>query len=164
MTTWNNADGLIQKFGLSEGEASLVGVGRAKEQFITVVLDTDQINVLGGGRIDPENPVALPAGSYITQAFFIVTEAFTSAGAVTLDLGLGIEDGTYTGGDEDGIDAAIALTAIDAVGEVVVCDGAKVRGTATTGAVTLYPTYDIDTAVFTSGKGVLHIFYIPPEV
>ena len=161
MTTWNNADGLAVKFGASEGEPSLVGVGRAKEQYVSVVFDTSLTNSLSGGRIDPENPVVIPARSYITRAIFVVETAFTSAGAATLDLGLGLEDGTYTGGDEDGIDAAIALTAIDANGDAVVCDGALVNGVLTSGAVTLYPTYDIDTAVYTAGKGTLHIFYIP---
>lgn len=163
MTNWTNSDGLEVKFGLDAAKLGKVSSGRELEQHITVVLDATD-TALTGGRVDSDNPVLIPAGSYITQAFFRVITAFDSGASATLDLGLGIEAGTYTGGDEDGIDVAIAETAIDTAGKVVVCDGALVRGTAVTGAVDLYPTYDVDTAAFTAGKGVLHIFFIPPAV
>jgi len=42
-----------------------------------------------------------------------------------LDLGLWNDDGdgTFSVGDMNGIDAAIAVTAIDAIGDKVACDG-----------------------------------------
>ena len=163
MANWINNDGLEVKFGLDESKQGKVGSSDKLEHHVSVTLDADDM-VIGGGRVDSDNPVLIPAGSYITQAYFIVITAFDSGTTATLDLGLGLADGTYTGGDEDGIDVAIAETAIDTAGKVVVCDGALVRGTAYSGAVDLYPTYDVDTAVYTAGKGVLHIFYIPPAV
>lgn len=163
MTNWTNADGLEVKFGLDAARLGEVSSSNELEQHVSVVINATAL-ALAGGRVDSDNPVVIPAGSYITRAFFRVITAFTSAGAATLDLGLGLADGTYTGGDEDGIDVAIALSAINAAGLVVVCNGALVGGTAISGAVDLYPTYDVDTAVYTAGKGVLHIAYIPPAV
>lgn len=163
MTNWTNSDGLEVKFGLDAAKEGLASSARYLEQHVTVILDADNM-VLAGGRVDSDNPLLIPAGSYITRAFFVVLEGFDSGTTATLDLGLGIADGTYTGGDEDGIDVAIAETAIDTAGKVVVCDGALVGGTAITGSVDLYPTYDVDTAVFTTGRGALHISYIPPAV
>lgn len=163
MTNWTNSDGLEVKFGLDEAKQGKVSSSNELEHHITVVLDAADM-VIGGGRVDSDNPVLIPANSYITRAIFRVITAFDSGTTATLDLGLGIADGTYTGGDEDGIDVAIAETAIDTAGKCVVCDGALVNGTARTGSVDLYPTYDVDTAVFTAGKGVLHIFFIPPSV
>lgn len=68
--------------------------------------------------------------------------------------------------DADGIDAAVALTAIDAIGEIVQCDGAVVNGTIAVGATAngdcyIAPSYN--TAVFTAGKGLLTIEYIEPQ-
>lgn len=163
MANWTNSDGLEVKFGLDAAKLGKVAGGNELEQHITVVLDAADMN-LTGGRVDSDNPVLIPANSYITQAFFRVITAFDSGASATLDLGLGLADGTYTGGDEDGIDLAIAETAIDTAGKVVVCDGALVRGTLQSGAVDLYPTFDVDSAAFTVGKGVLHIFFIPPAV
>lgn len=164
MTNWTNSDGLEVKFGLDEAKQGKVSSSNELEQHISVVLDAADM-VIGGGRVDSDNPVLIPANSYITRAIFRVITGFDSAGdAATLDLGLGLADGTYTGGDEDGIDVAIAEAAIATDGLAVACNGALVNGTAVSGAVDLYPTYDVDTEVFTAGKGVLHIFFIPPAV
>lgn len=161
MTNWTNSDGLEVKFGLDAAKQGRVGSNRYLEQHVSAVLDFSDM-ALTGGRIDSDNPALIPAGSYITKAYFVVITGFDSGSTATLDLGLSIADGTYTGGDEDGIDVAIAETAIDTAGKVVVCDGALVGGTAYSGAVDLYPSYDVDTAAYTVGKGVLHIFFIPP--
>lgn len=163
MANWTNSDGLEVKFGLDAAKQGRVMGGHENELYISAVLDFSDMN-LTGGRIDSDNPVIIPAGSYITQAFFVVVTAFDSGSTATLDLGLSLADGTYTGADEDGIDVAIAETAIDTAGKVVVCDGALVRGTAVTSTtLDLYPSFDVDTAAYTVGKGVLHIFYLPPN-
>lgn len=160
MAKITNADGLVVKLGLAEGHEGLTGVANDTEKCVKAVLDHSDI-VIGGGRIQSENPVVIPANSYITRAVFVVTEGFDSGTTATLDLGLSIADGTYTGGDEDGIDAAIAESAIDTAGKVVVCNGASVGGTVTTGAVDLYLSYDADTAVYTVGRGILYVWYVP---
>ena len=163
MATWANSDGLRVRFGTEQAAGAQVGkpsVNGAVEQ-IVCILEASRM-VIGGGLIGGEPNVYIPAGSWIKSATFIVTEAFDSGTTATLDLGLGLVDGTYTGGDEDGIDVAIAETAIDAATKAVLCDGAMVNST-TAGITTvnLWPTYDVDTAVFTTGKGMLVIEYIP---
>lgn len=96
----------------------------------------------------------LPSHARIARATLRVITAF--AGGTSYNLGLYEEDGTVI--DADGIDAAIALTAIDAVGDVVNCDGALVgllvgigveRGSLRVAA----------TGTFTAGKAQLEIVY-----
>ena len=163
MTVVANADGLRQRYGLDTQLTAQVGApstaGAVRE--MVCVLEASRM-VIGGGLIGQEPNNVIPTGSFIKSATFIVTEAFDSGTTATLDLGLAIADGTYTGGDEDGIDAAIAETAIDTAGKAVLCDGAMVASTsAGVTTVPLYPSYDVDTAVYTTGKGYLVIEYIP---
>ena len=161
MPLWTNSDGLRVRSGLTEAEGSLVGKPSAKgtQQEIVCILEASRMD-LTGGLIDPDSTVAIPANSRIVSARLVVTEAFDSGGAATLDLGLANADGTYTNLDEDGIDTAIAEADIDTAGKAVVCDGALVG--ATSGALTSvisYPSYDVDTAAFTTGKAFLTIVY-----
>lgn len=65
----------------------------------------------------------IPANSFIVSATLRVIEALDGT-TPTLTLGLVEKDGTAI--DADGIDVAIAESAIDAVGETVLCDGALV--------------------------------------
>ena len=163
MATWANSDGLRVQFGTDQARGAQVGkpsVNGAIEQ-IVCILEASRM-VIGGGLIGGEPNVYIPAGSLIKSATFIVTEAFDSGTTATLDLGLGLVDGTYTGGDEDGLDSGVAETAIDTAGKAVYCDGAMIASTsASVTTVNLWPTYDVDTAVYTTGKGMLVIEYIP---
>ena len=74
--------------------------------------------------------VSLPAYTKIVSARLEILTAF--AGGTSYNLGLEQADGTDI--DVDGIDAAVALTAMDARGDVVVCNGALVGGIVSTGA------------------------------
>ncbi len=65
----------------------------------------------------------IPANAFIVSATLRVIEAIDGT-TPTLTIGLVEKDGTTI--DADGIDAAIAEAAIDAVGETVLCDGALV--------------------------------------
>jgi hypothetical protein len=155
--TWNNSDGLRIDFGLDEGKKGLVGKASTMgaRQQVVCVIEASRLT-LAGGLIDPRSRTALPAGSRISSATLVVTETFTGSSS-TLDLGLANADGTYTNLDEDGIDAGIALSALD-VGDVVVCDGALVGATAAARTSVIgYPSMDADTAVFTAGKAYLII-------
>lgn len=160
MTVTANADGLNQAYGL---DASKKGRGGAVKTFgtlnqIKVLIDTAvQTNLTAGttgAAVDPRDGTVLPAGAIITKATFYTEVAFTGSSS-TLDIGLQKLDGTEL--DYDGIDAAVALTAIDAVGEQVACDGALVGGVALTAAG--IPYVKAGTAAFTAGRGVLVVDY-----
>jgi hypothetical protein len=68
---------------------------------------------------------AIPAGARILSATLKVHTAFTATTALNMNFGLQQRDGTEI--DNDGIDAAVLLTALTA-GEFIDCDGALVGG------------------------------------
>lgn len=98
----------------------------------------------------------IPANARIRSATLNVITAF--AGGTSYNFGLSQPDGTVI--DADGLDAAVALTAIDAVGESVVMDGALVNNTAGIGANAGQLTVAA-TGTFTAGKARVRIEYEP---
>lgn len=96
----------------------------------------------------------IPAGSFITAAYIVVTEA--AAGGTSVNFGLYQQDGTVI--DADGIDAAVATAALGAT-SAVVCDGALVGGTAQVGSNDAY-FGAAATGTYTAGKGKLVIEFI----
>lgn len=164
MTVTANADGLRFRYGLDTQRAAMVGTpctyGDIKQA--RAVIEFGRDNSLSGGLIGGEPNNMIPAGSYILRATLIVTEAFTSGGAATLDLGLANADGTYTNLDEDGIDVALAMGTL-LQGSVIACDGALVgAGTDRDILANAYLSYDLDTAVLTAGKAHLIVEYVSP--
>jgi len=163
--TWTNEDGLVVRFGKENAEVVNQGTTAAnvKKSLVhkfdyTDIADTDTT------APDPLLPV-IPAGSVIVSATLYVTTAFVGATG-TLDIGLKTADGTNT--DDDGIDAAIAVTALDAVGDVIQCDGAYVMdqtgnltGIRLTADQYIMTTYD--TAAFTAGAATLVVEYLEIE-
>lgn len=158
-SVWVNNDGLEVGFGTIDTEnpqsASLRTVGKLNQIETELVYDNLPAAGAVGGKV-----FRIPANSTITRAWVVVEEGFTSAGATTLDIGLQEKDGTVI--DADGIDAAIALTAIDTVGEVVVHDGALVGGVVTIGDADGYVYVTVGTGPYTAGKGVLTVEYLLP--
>lgn len=105
--------------------------------------------------------VRIPDGMLLTEATFEVSQPFTSGGAATLTFGFHNADGTAY--DADGIDAAIALTAIDAVGDTVVCDGALVNALLQNPVKKYsYVTATVGVANFTAGRGKLRLKLFVP--
>ncbi|MCA9340680.1 MAG: hypothetical protein KDA17_07220, partial [Candidatus Saccharibacteria bacterium] len=107
--------------------------------------------------------VRLPNGAFVKSVTFEVEEAFDSSGdSATLSFGTIYTDGS-TEHDLDGFDATIAETAIDAVGDDIVCDGAKVETElSTTGGAPVLLTATVGTEDFTAGVGYLRIkWYMP---
>ena len=112
------------------------------------------------------HPLAfVPDNVHIASATLYVTTAFAGSSAA-LDIGLFNDDGdgTYSDNDQNGIDAAIAVTAIDAIGDEVACDGALVgsgaAATAGTGNRPLAVTVgENDANAFTAGEATLIIRY-----
>lgn len=160
--SYTNDDGLVYRFGTDQAKVARTGSPSTYDVEGTVVVDLDAEAlpaVADGSVFVNELPsVAIPAGALLRSATVITTTGFTSGGAATLDIGLAERDGTAI--DADGIDAAIALTAIDTVGEEVACDGALI---ATKLAKDSYVTVNVGTAAYTAGRAKLLIKFIIPD-
>lgn len=156
--SYTNADGLYTITHGDQGTVRTNGVIKADARK-TLVWEIADATALATSAATPTvNDAYIPANALITSAYFIVETGFTSGGSGTLGLGLYEKDGTVI--DADGIDAAVAKTAIDTVGEAVACDGALVDGTATVGTADAYVGALYATAAFTAGAGKLVIEYI----
>lgn len=155
---WTNADGLKVLLHGEQGEVQDKGtaLGSARQ---TLVVDVN-LPALGttfvAGDIDA-NDAVIPAGSVILSATLVMTTAATSGGSATLTIGTYEADGDAI--DADGIDAAVALAVIDAVGDTVRCDGAHLT-TAGYVAVDAHIGMIYGTAAFTAGAGQLVIEYV----
>jgi hypothetical protein len=157
--SYTNADGLYILTDRDQGTIGGEGATtRASRQSIVIdIVGTAVPLTFGAAQIDPLAP-QIPAGSVILSATLVVTTAFTSGGAAALNIGTYLANGTAVAAT--GIDAAVALTAIDAIGEVVRCDGTLITGTATVGTAPVYVGIDYDTAAYTAGAARLVIEYI----
>ena len=171
--TWTNKDGLIVGFGTHSEDNDVLAVvegGTVKTYTIelsdaTALEDTDAITV---ASMPPQN-VHIPRGSYIQKASFVVTTIFTSEGSATLDIGTykAGGDGSSSGDDvAAGIDADIALTALDAIGDAVACDGSLVGGVLPCGQICdddVVVVFGFEAAAFTAGAGVLTLEVLVPH-
>lgn len=126
--------------------------GNRGEEIVEVTFSFDDLPDNGA---DAAN-LTIPANSRIKEATLHVITAF--AGGTSYDIGLEQTDGTVI--DADGIDAAVALAAIDAVGETVDCDGALVANTAGVGANDAQIVVS-ENGTFTAGKARLRVVYEP---
>ena len=160
MTTHTNFDGLKVNYNLTLAESDPTGVTRSGENTMVLELDSQDLRGLDTAGNTTGRNAYVPANSVITDAFFVVETAFTSAGSTTLSIGFAEDDGTVI--DADGVDATIAKTAMDAVGDVVQCDGALVGGVTTVGADNAYPYVTVGTGPYTAGVGKVVIKYFTP--
>lgn len=158
---WTNNDGLYIKYGAEEANVGGGGEYRWNGPFTELEFDVqwNKLNAFGTVTILDET-VRIPSGVILTYAEFEPTIGFTSGGAATISFGLYDTDRT-TAYDEDGIDATIALTAIDAVGETVTCDGALVN-TKLSNDTPCLVTATVGTANYTAGQGKLRLRYFVP--
>ncbi len=160
MSTHTNFDGLKVNYNLTLAETDPTGVSGWAEKIMVVELDSSDLRGIDTAGNTTGRNAYIPANSVITDAFMVVETAFTSAGSTTLSIGLAEDDGTVI--DADGIDATIAKTAMDAVGDVVQCDGALVGGVVTVGTANAYPYVTIGTGPYTAGVGKVVIKYFTP--
>lgn len=157
-TYWSNADGLRVGFGplntvtLQTGNVET----RGNVKIVQQRLYYDQLPSLGA--ITDASQVPVPAGATVLRATLLVEEAFVSGGATTIDIGFQTSGGVAI--DQDGIDVAVAKTAIDAVGELVRCDGALVTGTTNIGTADAYIYTTVATGPYTAGKALLTVEYV----
>ena len=154
--SYTNADGL---YVLTNG-----GQGDVQDRGVTtdgcLVLDIPDFTAIGStfgaSDIDVMDAV-IPAGSVITNAYLVMTTAATSGDAATLTIGTYNAAGTAI--DADGIDAAVALTAIDADGDVVRCDGAQAAGVLGYLTANAHIGMIYGAAAYTAGAGKLIVEY-----
>lgn len=157
---WTNSDGLVVGFGTREVAGNQASIVSSADGMLEVVLpiigtqleDTDSVtaaSITGQGAV-------IPRGALLERAVLQVHEAFVGATA-TLDLGTYDADNSAITVDvADGIDVDIAVTALDAIGDTIVCDGALIGaqvGATSNSDVTLVAAYQ--TAAFTAGKATL---------
>lgn len=156
--SYTNSDGLRVLTGKDQGTEKTQGTS-AGSMTQTLVVDltlTSLGTTFTSTNIDVNNPF-IPAGSLIKRADLVMTTAATSGGSATLTIGTYNSAGTAI--VAAGIDSAIALTAIDAIGETVRCDGTH---TTTAGyiAENAYIGAIYATSAFTAGVGKLYIEYV----
>lgn len=156
--SYTNSDGLFVLTNGAQGDALHTGITEEGVQFF--VKDISSLaavgSTFGSSNINP-NDAVIPAGSVILGATLVMTDAATSDGSATLTIGTYNAAGTAI--DADGIDAAIALTAIDADGDVVRCDGAQAAGVAGYLSADAHVGLIYGTAAFTAGAAMLIISY-----
>lgn len=156
--SYTNADGLRVLTNADQGAVKTQGTAvTGMTQVLVVDLTLTSLGTtFTSTNIDLNNPF-IPAGSLIKRADLVMTTAATSGGSATLTIG------TYNAAGSAivaaGIDSAVALTAIDAIGETVRCDGTH---TTTAGyiAENAYIGAIYATAAFTAGVGKLYIEYV----
>jgi len=154
--SYTNSDGLLVLTNGAQGSVNLTGGAEYGVKYL--VINIADATTIGSSAAAPAaNDAFIPAGAYITKASLIVTTAFAGA---TAALNIGLQTAAGVAIDADGIDAAIAVTAIDAIGDVVACNGAAVAGVVTVGTAPAYVSLDYDTAAFTAGAAKLVIEYI----
>lgn len=162
MGSYLNPDGLYLEYGPDKATPTTAGeyvtVGQLREVEVTITLTG-----LGTASAILADTTIIPAGARLQEIELITKTAATGTGAV-LNLGLIRTDRT-TAYDADGLVAALALTAFDAVGETTV-----IR-VGSTGAGALLGTTlanngllvaDYDTAAYTAGVIVAKIRWYTP--
>lgn len=150
-TDWTNGDGLEIRFTGPEAEQSGAGTQGAVKELVVDI--SDMSTDITAAAFSHE--AFIPANSYIIGAYLRVTSAMTGTSG-TLTIGLAQKDGTAI--DADGIDVAIAQADL-AAGKAVLCNGALVAGTATTGSAPGY-VYTTKGGTVTGGAARLVIEYI----
>jgi hypothetical protein len=150
--TWTNSDGLVVGFGvhtIDNDVPAVTGTGSVKTMVVEILDATtlEATSAVTTASIPPQAAV-IPRGSRILEASFQVKTAFAGA---TANLDIGTHSLAAVDDDPNGIDVAVDVLVLDAVGAVVACDGALVGGVTSCGAVStsdVVVTFSYDTAAF----------------
>lgn len=164
MAVWINNDGLVVRFHNDEAVVSKGGSlpPAGANEILMFEVDATSITSTAGTVLD--HALVLPSGVRIEKVEVIAETLCTSAGAATLNIGLARLDRT-TELDNDGLVAALALTAIDTAGETnILLKGTTGAGAlmgttlANAGVITL----NYGTAAYTAGKLVIRVHVYRP--
>jgi hypothetical protein len=164
MGKWLNADGLYIKWGTDEAEHGTSGAYAdivAGTHIVEAVIDLTKLSTSAQTILDDN--ARIPKNYRLDKVEYVVDTAATSGGAATLDVGFVSAADRSTEVDHDGALAAVALSAINAVGNSAdvrkggTGAGAKVGATVSTSAVSLLVA-KAGTAAFTAGKVRVRFF------
>ncbi len=162
---WTNADGLQVPFGQDQARETKSIPGKAlrggSKSYLVMDFDWDSfpdytadLNNDGTNNGFSDSDAYIPAGSYITNAWLIVTEGFASG--TDYDIGTYQQDGSAI--SSQGIDATLQTADINVAEDVVVCDGTLVDGIL---SVTLDSYIKaLETGTFDAGEAKLVIEYM----
>jgi len=157
---WYNPDGLAVGFGTRTEEknsGTKVSLGGQRQQVIVDIKGTELLDVSVAAQLI--YGVTIPAGALLESAKIVVDSAFLSGGVAVLDVGL-YNAATGAEIDDDGIDAAVAIAALE-TNDVVACDGALI-GTILANNSKIGVTFDA--FAYTAGVARLVVEYIPKIV
>lgn len=156
---WLNQDGLVVGFGTRSMSTNVAVRSNDTDgdvnRLIMRVVGEDVPAAAAATDDGLSSGAVIPAGATILGATFTVIEAFVGANAV-LDIGT-YNATTKAQIDADGVDA-LAVANIDAVGDVVTCDGADLN---TVLSVPNQIAVELtDANAFTAGEGILVLEYV----
>lgn len=157
-TYFTHSDGLTQRYGTvdSENKGRKTNTNNVVQELVLKIVGTELGDAASNAHL--VGAASIPAGAHILSASLEVTTIFTSGGAATMDIGV-YKSLDLSIVDEDGIDADIALTAIDAVGDTIACDGAVINTNLVNDSL-IAASYE--TAAFTAGEATLIVSYLIP--
>jgi hypothetical protein len=167
---WSNQDGLEVGFGTHTADnnvAAVVGGTGPIKTLVVELSDATSLEALASLTSASFNvqDARLPRGSRILEASFQVTTGFTTGDSADLEIGTNsVVD--FTADDESGIDEAVAVTALNAIGASVACNGALVNGVVSAGAAStsdVFISFSASTGAFTAGAGYLTVRYVEPQ-
>jgi cell division protein YceG involved in septum cleavage len=163
MSIWTNDDGLRITTGVDEATQAKAGEYRLAGNMHMVETEFTATSLATGAAVLDYNTV-FPNGARIEKVEVVAETACTSGGSAVLNVGF-IRTDLSTELDYDGLVAALALTSIDADGDVVtLIQGSTGHGAlvGTTLAYDGYLTADYDTAAFTAGKLLVRVYFYMP--
>jgi hypothetical protein len=162
--TWFNPDGLLVKFGRTQGEPGTAGgyafPADGSQSVIELDLTLTDVVSTAGTILDGVDNIVIPNRARI-EAVEVRAETGAAGSGAVLNLGL-IKTDRSTELDFNGLLAALPQTSVATAGQTVVYDyansyGGNLLGTTLTANGILVADYD--TAAFTDGVLHIKIFY-----
>jgi hypothetical protein len=159
MGTWTNADGLYLKFGTDKAALGRVGEHKydGPRRCVEVKFDWTMLPLVADNSVVISDKIALPVGATIEDVVIVAHTDFTSGGSATLDVGTIDMDRTSNADPDSLVAAATPAEMSAAPADGAAYPGALVYGAKLTTAKLL--TWEVNTAAFTAGEGVIRVFY-----
>lgn len=163
--TWYNSDGLLVKYGPTEGASGAAGEYEWDGPTRYLELVIADATTLTSSDVILDYNVVVPKNARIERVEVYVETAFTSGGSATLNVG-GFKTDTSAVDASGGFVAAVPVASLTAGARIVLDTGASYVGTYVGTAPTknVYFSAKYGTAVFTAGKAYIRVFLAPNPV